>query len=93
MMQAFHRLRNRLVCNVREVWKHWSLRLGAIGTAFVTWFISSPETAITAWAMLPDDLKGFMPPQIVGYFGSTMLFLALASKFIKQRKLPSNQNG
>lgn len=87
-MKAWH---DRLVDNAREVWRYWSLRLGAIGTAFVAWFVASPETAIAAWAMLPADLKAFLPPQFVGYFGVTMFALSLLAKFIKQKNLPSNQ--
>lgn len=91
MNAAFTAFKNRLVDNAREVWRHWSLWLGGIGSAFVAWFVSSPETAIAAWAMLPDDLKGHLPPQIVGYFGVIMFVCSLIAKFIKQRKLPSNQ--
>lgn len=91
MNAAINAFKKRLVDNAREVWRHWSLRLGAIGAAFVAWFVSSPETAIAAWAMLPDDLKGHLPPQVVGYFGVLMFVCSLAAKFIKQRKLPSNQ--
>lgn len=92
MIAAFYKLRNRLVSNAREVWRHWSLRIGAIGAAFVAWFVTSPETAIAAWAMLPPDLKEHLPPYLVGYFGLAMFVVSLLAKFIKQRKLPSNQN-
>ena len=92
MIARLRNLRIRLVNNAREVWRHWSLRLGAIGAAFVAWFVTSPETAIAAWAMLPQDLKEHLPPYLVGYFGLAMFIVSLAAKFIKQRKLPSNQN-
>lgn len=84
-------IRKSFVDNVREVWRHLSLRIGAIGTAFVTWFVTSPETAIAAWAMLPDDLKTVLPPQIVGYFGIGLFVLSLVAKFIKQPSLASNK--
>ena len=91
MNAAITAFKNRLVGNVREVWQHWSLRLGAFGTAFVAWFVASPEMAVQAWAMLPVDIKNLLPPEIVGYFGIGLLVLGLLAKFVKQRKLPSNQ--
>lgn len=91
-MNAFmNALHKRVVDNVREVWRHWSLWFGAVGTAFVSWFITSPETAIAAWAMIPADIKAMLPPQFVGYIGIGLCGLALLAKFVKQLNLPSNK--
>lgn len=79
-----------IVSNWREVLRHWSLWLGSSGAALVGWFVTAPESAIAAWAMLPADLKAHLPPQLVGLFGLGLFVLALVAKFINQRKL---QNG
>ena len=85
-----------IVSNWREVLRHWSLWLGGAGSAFAGWFITAPESAIAAWAMLPADLKAHLPPNIVGMFGVTLFVLALVAKFINQRRLQqarSSANG
>jgi Ca2+/Na+ antiporter len=84
-------LRERFVDNAREILRYWSLKLDALGTAFVAWFIASPESAIAAWAMLPEDLKNTLPPQIVGYFGIGLFAASLISRFIKQPGLKRHE--
>lgn len=79
--------RQIIVSNAREVWKHWSLWLGGVGTGLVSWLLTAPESAIAAWAMLPDDLKAALPPTLVGYAGVALWGLALAAKFLNQRAL------
>ena len=76
-----------IVSNWREVLRHWSLWLGGLGSGFVGWFITAPESAIAAWAMLPADLKAHLPPQMVGYFGFALFLMALLAKFVNQQKL------
>lgn len=80
-------MRNFIVSNAREVLRHWSLWLGTAGTALAGWFVAAPESAIMAWAMLPEDMKAALPPSLVGYAAVTLWALALVAKFINQRKL------
>lgn len=78
---------NLIVSDWRTVLRHWSLWLASTGTAFVSWFVASPETAIAAWHMLPDDLKASLPPQLVGYVGVGLLVLSVLAKFVNQWRL------
>jgi len=78
---------NLIVSDWRAVLRHWSLWLGGVGTAFVSWFVASPEAAVAAWAMLPDDLKASLPPKVVAYTGIGLLVLSLAAKFVNQWRL------
>ena len=52
----------KFVTNWREHWRYWSVRLGVIGSIFVSWFVAFPESALHAWAILPDDIKAMAVP-------------------------------
>lgn len=79
--------RNVIVSNWREVLRHWSLWLGGLGTTLAGWMVLAPESAIMAWAALPDDMKAALPPTLVGYMAVALLALSLVAKFINQRSL------
>ena len=78
---------NVIVSNWRQVLRHWSLWLGGAGTALAGWLVLAPESAIMAWAMLPEDLKAALPPTVVGHVAVVLFLLSLLAKFINQRSL------
>ncbi len=83
------------VSHARLLWKTWSLWLGTLGTTLSALFYAAPDAAITAWAYLPDDVKSTLDPSVVKLVGPFLMFMALMSQFIKQRKLAAEakQNG
>lgn len=78
---------NLIVSDWRVVLRHWSLWLASTGTAFVAWFVASPETAIAAWHMLPDDLKASLPHNVTAQIGIGLLILSVLAKFVNQWRL------
>lgn len=83
------------VSHARLLWKTWSVWLGTLGTTLTALFMAAPDAAITAWAYLPDDVKSTLDPAIVKMVGPFLMFMALLSQFVKQRKLAAEakQNG
>lgn len=83
------------VSHARLLFKTWSIWLGTLGTTLTALFMTAPDAAITAWAYLPDDVKSTLDPAIVKMVGPFLMFMALLSQFVKQRKLAAEakQNG
>lgn len=83
------------VNHARLLWKTWSIWLGTLGTTLSAIFYAFPDAAITAWSYLPDDVKAGLPPRVVSLVGPFLMFMALMSQFVKQRKLAAEvkQNG
>jgi len=78
---------DRLFYRWGEIRNHWSLWLASTGTAFVSWFVASPETAIAAWNMLPADLKASLPHNVTAQIGIGLLILSVLAKFVNQQRL------
>lgn len=75
------------VSHARLLWKTWSVWLGTLGGALSAVFLAVPDATITAWAYLPDDVKSTLDPAVVKMVGPFLMFMALLSQFVKQRKL------
>lgn len=83
------------VSHARLLFKTWSIWLGTLGTTISAIFYAFPDAAITAWSYLPEDVKAGLPPRVVSFIGPFLMFMALLSQFVKQRKLAAEakQNG
>ena len=67
----------------RDEWRKFSTWITAIAIAVYGVLLASPELAVQAWHMLPDDLRTEFPHQdkvSIILFG--MIFIA---KFVKQK--------
>ena len=80
------------VSHAKLLWKTWSIWLGTAGTALSAAFYAFPDAAIAAWAYLPDDVKATLDPAVVKLIGPFLMFMALMSQFVKQRKLAAEAN-
>ena len=79
---AFKR-RVRLIDDCRAEWRKASTWLTATALAVYGALLASPDIALQAWHMLPDDLRTAFPYQdkiALAFFGA--IFLA---KFVKQK--------
>lgn len=76
-----------VVPNWRKIFKRWSFWLGSGALAVLTWFLQAPESAIMAWAALPEDIKAMLPPTFVKHFGMGLLVASILAQFIRQRNL------
>jgi len=80
------------VSYARLLWKTWSIWLGTAGTTLSAIFYAFPDAAITAWSYLPEDIKSTLPPSVVSFIGPFLMFMALMSQFVKQRKLAEQKH-
>lgn len=93
LLQRYTKL--EFVSHARLLFKTWSIWLGTLGTTISAIFYAFPDAAITAWSYLPEDVKSGLPPRLVSFVGPFLMFMALLSQFVKQRKLAAEakQNG
>lgn len=79
--------RDKLIHNLNDAWRFWSMRLAAFAVAlqgFVTLF---PDAALQAWALLPPELKTFLPPRYLQYVTITVLLASMGARVVKQKQL------
>jgi|ERR1051325_8670710 hypothetical protein len=93
LVQRYTKL--EFVSHAKLLWKTWSIWLGTLGTTLTAWMVLVNDAAVTAWSYLPDDVKAALPPRVVEMVGPFLMFMALMSQFVKQRKLAAEakQNG
>lgn len=75
--------RLRLIEDCRSEWRKFSTWITAAALAVFGAAVASPDLALSAWQMLPDDLRSAVPYQdkiALIFFG--MIFLA---KFVRQK--------
>lgn len=82
-------IRLRLIDTWKSFWRMWSIRFTAIGTALLTYLIASPDMILSAWNVLPADLKAFIPVDYSLYISIALLVLGIISRIIKQEKIPN----
>lgn len=75
------------VAHAKLLFKAWSVWLASIGSALSAWVQSFPDAAMSAWNMLPPDIKSFLPQNFLGFIGAFMVAMAVISQFVRQRKL------
>lgn len=82
--------RLRLIDDCRAEWRKLSTWLTAAALAVYGALLASPDLALQAWHMLPDDLRTAVPYQdkiALGFFAA--IFLA---KFVKQKPNPEDKS-
>lgn len=77
----------KLVDNWRTWHRRWSVWLGAIGSCVVSFLICWPDAAITAWNLLPPDLRASIPPQYTPMIGVAIFMVSMLAQLFKQKKL------
>lgn len=82
-----NKLKLELIEDWRNFWRFWSVRLGVIGSALTGWLVAFPDQALQAWALLPADLKAYLPERYMPLVGVAIFVLSLIARAIKQTKL------
>lgn len=82
----------RLIDDWRKAYKFKSLQLGVIGATVTTIFLAAPEAALHAWALMPNDLKSMLPPDIIKYAGIFILGSSFVARLIDQPKIRDNKD-
>jgi hypothetical protein len=71
----------------KKAHKFWSVRLGVIGTAITAVFLAAPEAALHAWALMPEDVKTLLPPDVIKFLGVFILGSSFIARIVKQPKI------
>lgn len=82
-----NKIKIQLIEDWRNFWRFWSVRLGVIGSALTGWLVAFPDQALQVWALLPADLKAYLPEQYMPLVGVAIFVLSLIARAIKQTKL------
>ena len=82
-----NKLKLHLIEDWRNFWRFWSVRLGIVGSAVTAVLIAFPDVALSAWAMMPADLKAVIPERYMPLIGVGIFVASLIARAIKQSKL------
>ena len=82
-----NKIKLELIEDWRNFWRFWSVRLGIIGSAITGVLIAFPDVALSAWAMMPADLKSAIPEHYMPLIGVVIFVASLIARAIKQTKL------
>lgn len=82
-----NKLKLELIEDWRNFWRFWSVRLGVIGSALTGYLVAFPDQALQAWAMLPADLKAYLPERYMPLVDVKIFVLSMIARVVKQSKL------
>ena len=82
-----NKIKLELIEDWRNFWRFWSVRLGIVGSAITGVLIAFPDVALSAWAMMPADLKSAIPERYMPLIGVIIFVASLIARAIKQMKL------
>ena len=86
-----NKIKLELIEDWRNFWRFWSVRLGIIGSAITGVLIAFPDVALSAWAMMPGDLKAAIPERYMPLIGVVIFVASLVARAIKQTKLEQKE--
>lgn len=86
-----NKIKLELIEDWRNFWRFWSVRLGIIGSAITGVLIAFPDVALSAWAMMPADLKSAIPERYMPLIGVVIFVASLIARAIKQTKLEQKE--
>ena len=82
-----NKIKLELIEDWPNFWRFWSVRLGIVGSAITGVLIAFPDVALSAWAMMPADLKSAIPEHYMPLIGVGIFVASLIARAIKQTKL------
>ena len=86
-----NKIKLELIEDWRNFWRFWSVRIGIIGSAITGVLIAFPDVALSAWAMMPADLKSAIPERYMPLIGVVIFVASLVARAIKQTKLEQKE--
>ena len=86
-----NKIKLELIEDWRNFWRFWSVRLGIVGSAITGVLIAFPDFALSAWAMMPADLKSAIPERYMPLIGVVIFVASLVARAIKQTKLEQKE--
>jgi hypothetical protein len=83
MFKVLQNFRDKFIEDCRNWWKFWSSWLAVIWGVIVTAVWNSPETLGQLVSVLPDELRAWLSPVVLGLVAGLPIFVRL----LKQQKL------
>jgi hypothetical protein len=80
----------KLVDNVRDWWRWWSLRLNALGLAIIGWVSFDPVGVLYVWSLMPPQVQEFLPRNVLLLLGLALFALSMVARLVKQPKASGN---
>lgn len=77
----------RLIDNVRDWHRFWSVRLSLLGGALLTLAELGPTYLASVWSALPVEFQAAVPDSVVKYAGIALVILSPIARAIKQERL------
>lgn len=86
-------IKKHLVGEASQFWRLWSVRINAIGLALVSWVWFDPSAVLWLLNIIPDQLREYLPDNIVAAASAVMLFLGIVLRLIRQPKVEEKTHG
>lgn len=80
-----------LIDDWKNSWRFWSVRFATVGTAITGLLVAFPDAALTAWAVMPDELKAAIPPHYMPLIGVGVFAFSIVARVLKQKSLDNEQ--
>lgn len=74
----------KLVEDIADWWRWWSLRLAALGATITSVMITYPDAALRAWEQLPEEFKHVIPPEYMPLIGVAIFGCSVFARLVKQ---------
>lgn len=79
-----------LVQDWRNCWRFWSIRLTLLGSALLSAFFAFPDAMLQVWAMLPQDVKEYMPAEWAKWIPVFLILAGSLARVVKQKALEND---
>lgn len=77
----------KLIPDIKNYWKFWSVRLAALGTFLLTFLELAPHWFAVVWGQLPDAVTQTIPESYVRIAAIALIVGSMIARGIKQEKL------
>ena len=77
----------QLISNWRDAWRMTSVNLPAIGLSLLTIIEAAPDAFLSAYLVLPADIRALIDPEHVRYAGYAIIAIGAISRIVRQPKL------
>lgn len=82
----------RFIDDCKHWWRLWSVRIQAIGAAWMAWLLIAPETMLQLWMMVSPESRAVLPRWLVVGMPLALFVLATLARLVKQPKLEAKRD-
>lgn len=81
----------KLIPNWRHAWRLASVRVAAIGAIATSAAAASPDTALSIWQSLPEELQAIVPGPVSRWVTPALFVATLVARILKKRDATDGQ--